>query len=330
MKILVTGASGFIGSHLVRVLIAAGHEVRVLVREFSRLDRLKDLKDSSLEITEGSLEDKDSLIKAVSGIKVIFHLAGQLGKFGLSNEVYYRTHVLSTKNLLEVSLGIPDFKQFIFTSTIGVFGPFRGEFFTESYTHSPTNIYEKTKSEAEKLVLEFIKNGFPATIIRPGLVYGPGDLHVLDIFKAVQNKKFFLIGRGENIIHPVYIDDLISGFLSVLNNSRAIGQSYNICGKETIKLKDFLEIIAKGLNVKLPKLKIPVWFAFLVLYPLVFLSKIFRFDPILTKSRLRFFIDSRASSIVKAQKELAYQPKFAFNEGVRLTIEAQRRKGFLK
>lgn len=328
MNIFITGATGFIGDNLVRSLIGKGHRVKALVRGSSELSR--ELKEMGVIEVRGDLGDKDLLVKTVSDVETVFHLAGVLGKFGIPDEVYFQTHVLGTKNLLEACQKSPRLKQFIFCSTIGVLGPSRKNLLKEDDLYNPTNIYERTKVQAEKAVVSAIKNGFPATIIRPSLVYGPLSIHILQMFKSIQERKFFIIGKGNNLLHPVYINDLIQGFLLVLGNPRAIGRIYHIAGEEAVKLGRFFQVIADNLNVNLPAIKIPVWFASLVLPPLILLAKIFNFQPILTWSRLRFFTENRACSIEKAKEELGYQPKVNLNEGVSLSVREYKKAGYLK
>jgi len=330
MKILITGATGFIGFNLVSVLVEQGHRVRALVRDLGQTDRVDELRKMDVDLIEGDLKNKISLNKAVFDAEVVFHIAGVLGRFGLPDKAYFQTHVEGTKNLLDICFHSTKLKQFIFCSTVGVLGPGKKRIFTEADIYNPSNIYEKTKVEAEKLVVSFIKKGFPATIIRPGLVYGPYDLHILQMFKAIEEKKFFLIGQGKNTLHPVYIKDLIKGFLLVLNNRKAFGQIYNIAGPKIVELRYFFKAMAESMGLKLFRVRIPIWFAFLMLYPIVFLAKLFRFQPILTRSRLRFFIDSRGCSIDKAKKELDYRPRFNLEDGMKLTVDYYREKGYLK
>jgi len=330
MNILITGGTGFIGFNLASILVEQNHQVNVLIRDSSQTDKIDELRKIDINLIKGDLRDKSSLDKAVLDIEVVFHIAGVLGKFGIPDKVYSQVHVEGTKNLLDACFNSTNLKQFVFCSTIGVSGPGKKRVFIETDIYNPSNIYEKTKVEAEKLVFSFSKKGFPITIIRPGLVYGPYDLHVLQIFKAIKKRNFFLIGQGKDTVHPVYIKDLIDGFLLVLNNRKTFGQIYNIAGPRIIELRYFFQVIAKSMDLELPRFKIPVWFAFLMLYPIVFLAKLFRFQPILTKSRLRFFIESRGCSIDKAKKELGYLPKFNLEDGMKLTIDYYKKKGYLR
>lgn len=325
-KIFITGATGFIGYNLAKSMIKKGYQVKALVRSPDKADKLKELK---IEIVKGDLSDKGLLTNAISDAEAVFHLAGTLGGFGIPNEVYFKTHVLGTRNILDVCWNLPNLKQFIFCSTIGVLGPCKDRPFSEKQVYNPTNVYERTKTEAEKLVVDAVKQGLPTTVVRPGLVYGPYDLHVLQMFKAIRNKRFFLIGKGKNTIHPVYIEDLIQGFLLTLNNPKAIGQIYNIAGEKTVESRHFFQVIADNIGAKLPKYRIPIWVAGLVLYPLIFSAKIFRFQPILTKSRLRFFINNRGCSIDKAKRKLGYQPKFSLEQGIKLTAQFYKEKDYL-
>ena len=325
-KILVTGAAGFIGTHLVRALIKEGHQVKALARESDRTDELEAME---VDLIKGDLNNPESLAKAVSGIDAVFHLAGVLGKFGIPKDVYLQTNVEGTKNLLKICLA-SNIKHFIHCSTAGVLGPYRDKPFDESQPYNPTNIYEKTKCQGEILARDYSAKGLPVTVIRPEFAYGPYDQHTLQMFRAIQNKRFFIIGGGQNTLQPTYIDDLIGGFLLCLDNPAAVGQTYTIAGNNPVKLEYFVSVIAENLGVKLPGIKIPVWLAAAAAHVLVFLAGIFKFNPILTKSRLQFFTENRGCLIDKAKKELNYRPKFSVEEGVKKTIKAYRERGYLK
>lgn len=326
-KILVTGASGFIGTNLVRALIKDGRQVRALVRESDRRDELESL---GADLIRGDVSNRESLQRAVYGVDAVFHLAAVLGYFGIPKELFFKTNVEGTKNILEVCLA-QNVKRFIHCSTTGVLGHHRGKSFDESQPYNPTNIYEQTKCQGEILAKDYFTKGLDITIVRPAFVYGPYDRsNTFRIFKAIQDKRFFIIGKGQNILQPTYIDDLVGGFLLCLDNPRAVGQIYTLCGDMPVKLEYFVSLIADNLNVKIPRIKIPVLGAAIAANVLDFLSGIFKFDPILTKSRLQFFTDNHSYLIDKAKKELNYQPKVSVKEGIEKTIKAYKEKGYLK
>ncbi|GAH14262.1 unnamed protein product, partial [marine sediment metagenome] len=151
---------------------------------------------------------------------------------------------------------------FVHCSSAGVLGAIKNPPADESYPYNPSNIYEKTKAEAEKLVLKYHhEQGLPVIIIRPEFVYGPGDMHVLGLFKAIQKKRFFIIGDGNSTLHPTYIDDLIHGLILCMDKQRAIGEIYIIAGERFVTVKELADIIAEELNVSLSKIHIPIWLA---------------------------------------------------------------------
>lgn len=326
-KILVTGASGFIGTNLVGALIKKGYQVRTLIRD---PDRASELKEMGADLIRGDVNNLESLNRGVFGVDAVFHLAATLGYFGIPKELFFKTNVEGTKNILEACLA-NHVKRFIHCSTTGVLGPHRGKSFDESQPYNPTNIYEQTKCQGEIMAKDYLRKGLAVTIIRPAFVYGPHDRHnTFRIFKAIQNKRFFIIGGGQNILQPTYIDDLVEGFLLCLDSPRAIGQTYTLCGDQPVKLEYFISLIADNLNVKVPRIKIPVLVAAIAANVLDALSTIFKFDPILTKGRLQFFTDNHSYSIDKAKKELNYRPKFGVKEGIEKTIKAYKEKGYLK
>jgi len=327
VKALVTGATGFIGGHIVRYLLSSGFRVRALVRNRGRADKLAGM---DIELTYGDVLEVDSLRKCYEGVDLIYSCVGMLGRWGTPEGTYRKVNAEGVRNLLE---NCPDgrIRQFIHISSAGVLGPLRdGVIADESFPYSPSNIYEQTKCEAEKIILALCpKKGIPFTIIRPEFVYGPGDLHVLGLFKAIQRGRFALMGDGESLLHPTYIDDLIHGIHLCTGNRKAMGQIYLITGDRPVKVRELVEIIAGELGVTPPRIKIPPSVAYLGAGIMERVAKLIRFNPPLTKSRVRFFTENRAFSSLKAHVELGYTPQVDLREGVRRTIRWYREAGYL-
>jgi nucleoside-diphosphate-sugar epimerase len=253
-------------------------------------------------------------------VEVVFHVAAQVGKWGVKDDEFYGVNVRGTLNLLEASAraGV---RQFVFLSTPGVQGKgYRAA--PETLPYNPPYIYERTKCEAEKLLLRFSQGrDLAVTIIRPDFVYGPGDSRRLPLYSAIRDKRFRIIGNGKSVIHPTYIDDLIQGINLVTDNAVAFGEIYNIAGSRQITISEYIESIALALNVSLPKLKIPKSLA----VPAALLCEVFARingnEPFITRSKIDFLTVNHGSDISKAQKELNYRPKYEFDEGIRRTIQ---------
>ncbi|MFH1839875.1 MAG: NAD(P)-dependent oxidoreductase [Nanoarchaeota archaeon] len=280
MNIFITGSNGFIGKHLKEAL--KEHNLTLYTRK-----QYGDLSKAKL-----NLEQYD----------IIIHIAGLL--VGNKQE-YINSNIKATKHLFE---NIKEPKQVIHFSTAGVLGPIINNIPSESSNYNPTNLYEQSKTIAEKIALSY-KDKFPLTIIRPEFIYGPEDLHVLQLFKAIKEKKFAYIGSGNNTMYPCYIDDLIEAVKLTINNKEAFGKIFNVGGPRLIKMKEFISTAAKILKVPKPKLHVPKIAAVLA-EPFV---------PMITKTRIQFFTENRGCTINKIM-ELGYKPKVDIQEGITRTV----------
>ena len=318
MKVLVTGGTGFVGGHLVRRLVKKGFDVRALVRKSSNIDNLKKL---DVEIVLGDITDKDSVKKAIKGIEKVFHIGALFRQSGFPDSTFWEINVGGPKNMLEASLenGV---ERFIHCSTVGVLSHISNPPADETYPYSPGDIYQETKTEGEKLALKFFREeGLPGAVIRPAMIYGPGDTRILKLFKLIANRKFIMLGTGKTLAHFVYIDDLIDGFELCAEKSSALGEVYIIAGQEPITLNELVALIAKELNVPVPKLHLPVR-PFQVLGSLCeAICKPFGIEPPIFRRRVDFFTKDRAFDISKARRDLGYHPKMDMVTGISRTIE---------
>lgn len=327
MKALVVGGTGFIGSHIVRDLISKGIQVRILTRNTS----INKGGHKGIELKYGDILDAVSLEGCTRDVDLVFSAFGILGQWGIPEHRYRDINTRGVKNLLERCID-SDIMQFIHISSAGVLGPLpAGIIADESFPFNPSNAYEMSKCEAEQHVLDYGKShGIPFTIIRPEFVYGPGDTHVLGLFKAVKNRQFVLLGNGKSLLHPTYIDDLIKGIGLCTDNAAALGKTYLLAGARPINVQELTEIIAREFEVRSPSLKIPLLLANAASNIFELGAKVLSgFEPPLTKTRLKFFTENRAFSNQKAQAELKYDPKVDLREGVRRTIRWYRDNGYL-
>jgi nucleoside-diphosphate-sugar epimerase len=201
---------------------------------------------------------------------------------------------------------------------------------SEDTPFAPTNPYEATKLEGEQLALKaYQEQGLPVTVVRPGLVYGPGDLHLLGFFVSIKKGLFRAIDGGKALLHPIYIDDLVVALLLCAGRSQAPGHSYNIAGERPVPVRELAAAIAHALGKELPAASIPLWLANLA-------SDIFAITPgirgehaPLTRSRVKFLTNSRIYDISRAKSELGFAPKVALEEGMKLTAAWYSKQHYL-
>ena len=327
MTILVTGATGFLGSALVTALITQQQSVRVLVRDG---EKARQQFGDAVYVVQGEITDVQQVRRAVDGASIIYHLVGRLYHPSVPAALYQHTHVEGTRILLEACRGQQQLQRIVHCSTTGVHGVTGKTAAAEEAPFAPTNPYETTKLEGELLALKAYKEqGLPMSVVRPGLVYGPGDLHLLGFFASIKKGLFRVIDGGKALLHPVYIDDMTAAFLLCAQCPQAIGRSYNIAGQAPVTIRELATAIAHSMERELPAGNIPLWLANLT-------SDIFALTPglqgeraPLTRSRVTFLTNSRVYSIQRAQQELGYAPQMGLEEGMKQTALWYQKHGYL-
>jgi nucleoside-diphosphate-sugar epimerase len=325
-QILVTGGSGFLGANLVRTLAAEGHQVRVLTRSEQSARKIL---PATVDIVEGDVADANACEQSIKGCDVVFHLAAAYQEPGISDQRYHDVHVGGTKNLLNLAR-TEGVSRFVHCSTVGVLSHIENPPADETWPHSPGDVYQETKSEAEKFALEFQqKYSFPLAVARPTPIYGPGDKRLLKLFSMIERGRFIILGDGKVFYHMVYVDDLVRGVRLLAEHPDAIGEVFTIGGAEYCTLNELAEIIAEELGVSPPRIHLPAW-------PVQVLGSIvervcipFKIEPPIYRRRVDFFTKSRAFSIEKARRIVGYEPQVSLREGVRATIQWYRSEGYL-
>lgn len=315
MRFLITGASGFIGKNLIEKLHGK-HYLRALVRKKSNPKDIDFLKKNKVDIHYGDLLDPPTLTGLADNIDVVIHLAGRLGGYISQNELK-KIHIEGTKNLLSVCKT----QKFIYCSSAGVLGPVEGG--NEESTPRPTNAYEKAKLEAENLVRSYPKH----VILRPEFVYGPHDKHVLKLFRAIKEQKFYKIGNGQSMMHPTYVGDLVSSIEAVTNKS-LVNDTFLIAGERPVAVKELYFLVASQLGLSPKNVFIPKIIARLYSTTIAKVLESMGINPILTKSRYDFFTKSRTFSSKRAISTLDYEP-IKLEEGLKRTINWYKKEGLL-
>jgi nucleoside-diphosphate-sugar epimerase len=324
--VLVTGASGFLGRSLVQRLLADGYPTRVLVRTNKKGE---DLAAAGAQVIVGEISDRVALDVALDGAATVYHLAGRLFCPSTSAAVYYRTHVVGTELLLSRCLHASGVRRLVHCSTTGVIGLTGETPADEDAPLRPTNAYEETKAEAEQAVRAASCDGLPVVIVRPGLVYGPGDMHLLGFFRAVLGGRFRPIGPRPVMLHPIYIDDLTEAFLRCGCWPLAVGECFNIAGQAPVSLGELASTIALAGGVRPSSGTIPLWVArtagtFGDLLP----RRLRRYAP-LTRSRVAFLTNSRVYDITKARVLLDFAAPTELATGVARAMRWYYEHGYL-
>lgn len=265
MKCLVTGATGFIGSNLVRALIKNGFSVRALTRENSNSSNLKNL---DIEIHHGDLLDYKSLENALKGCAFLFHAAAHYSFWDVSKDLIYKINVDGTRNILKAALktGI---KKTVYTSTVGCIGIPKnnssGNEDTPIDQSTLSNSYKHSKYLAEKEALRFFENGLPIVIVNPSTPVGPGDVKPTPTGKIIVdflNRKIpAFIDTGLNLID---VRDCALGHILALKKGKP-GERY-ILGNQNLSFRKILLLLEEITGIKAPGLKIPYSVALIAAY----------------------------------------------------------------
>jgi nucleoside-diphosphate-sugar epimerase len=320
--VLITGATGFIGSHLAERLVSEGARVRVMVRDRSKL--LPALRDR-VEVVQGDLQQPDRFDLAVKDCEIVFHVAGWLGKPN-SRTAAYAVGVEATTHLALAarSAGV---RRFIYTSSIAVYGPVMNGVIIDDRAHWLTYLYAEIKSLGERAALETTTENFGVTIIRPAEVYGPRNQSwtVLPVQLAKRGLPV-LIDGGHGLAHPVYIDNMIDAYLAAATCPEAIGQAFTISDGD-IEWRDFFgryAIMAGRQPRSIPSAI--VWLG--ALFAEIG-AKITLQPPTYRRSLIGFVTGRAQYSTAKAQQLLNWSPHVSIDEGLKRTEQWLRTTGII-
>lgn len=325
MKVLVTGATGFVGGHLAHALAAAGHSVRALVRPSQRALRLA---DGGIDLYEGELTKADDVRNAARGCRFIYHLAAAFRNVAHTDTYYWSVNVGGTLNVIAAARA-EGCERLVHCSTGGVHGHIEQPPADETYRFKPGDVYQRTKLEGELAAAAAAAEGAAVSIVRPGAVYGEGDLRFLPLFRAIQQGRFAMVGSGATRLHMVHVDDLVRGLMLAASHPRARGETFLIAGAEAPTLNEIAATVADTLGVHRRLLHVPVWpvYAAAVLCEAVCVR--LGIEPPLHRRRVGFFTHHREFTIEKARRLISYEPRVAVAEGIRRTAAWYAASGLL-
>ncbi len=319
MHILITGAGGFIGSHLVESQLARGHTVCALDISINRIDHLQ--SEDRLTIVQGSITDRSLLAKILEGVDIVYHLASAHLDVSLSDEIYYEVNVNATQMLLELALA-EGVKRVVHCSSVGVIGDVEDPPADETTVCSPTNVYERTKLEGEKVAVDFARNNrLPVVIVRPAWVYGPRCPRTEKLIRTVGKGRFVIFGRAGNWRHPIFIKDMVHG-LEQAAECEVVDEDpvYILASDRPVKISELLNTIAIVQSVNPPFLKFPMWLGKLGGYTVQFLFGLIGKHPPFSRRTIDFYLKNNAYRIDKAKAGLGFHPQYELEDGMRETV----------
>jgi nucleoside-diphosphate-sugar epimerase len=329
MKILITGGTGFIGSRLALLARDEGHEIVVAGQLNSDAERARarELEGAGVLIEQGPLQDSAHARRASEGCEAVIHLAAAQHEANVADDHFFDVNVNGTQTLLDASKAA-GVRRFVYGSTIGVYGDADGQTLDESSPPRPQNVYGRSKLRAEEVV-NSSRGTIEICIVRISETYGPGDFRLLKLFRALNRRRFFIIGSGLNRRQVIHVHDLARGLLLAAVSPAAVGETFVMAGPEIMTTRDMVQQVARALDRPPPRWRAPMW-------PFLTAAVIFErtlsplgINPPLHRRRLDFFRKSFVFSTTKAHDLLGFAPVIPFQKGAIETAKWYQDGGYL-
>ncbi|CAH1442744.1 unnamed protein product [Lactuca virosa] len=336
MKVLVTGASGYLGGRLCHALLRHGHSVRAFVRRTSDLSSLPTLSDGvPLELSYGDVTDYPSLLAACSGCQVVFHAAALVEPWLPDPSKFVSVNVGGLKNVIRAYKETDVIETIIYTSSFFALGSTDGYTADESQMHSAKFFcteYEKSKAIADKIALEASNEGVPIVAVYPGVIYGPGKVTAGNVVARLIVERFNgrlpgYIGHGSDKFSFSHVDDVVDGHILALDKGKT-GERYLLTGENASFMQVF-DIAAAITNTKRPFFNIPLFLINLYGWISVLFCRITGKLPLISPPTVRVLSHEWAYSCEKAKRELGYKPR-SLKEGLEEILPWLKKLGLIK
>jgi nucleoside-diphosphate-sugar epimerase len=318
MKAFVTGATGFVGSHLVDRLLSMNYEVFCLKRKTSNM---RWLEGKNVNLVEGDLFDNNVLGDVIKKVDFVFHVAGVVKS--KNKDGFFKGNVEATKNLIEIANKVnPNLKRFVYISSLAACGPNPDDKpLTEDYIPRPVTTYGISKRAAEKEILKF-RDKLPVTIVRPPAIYGPRDAEILIYFQTYKKGLNSIIGFDKKYLSLVYVEDFVTGIILAAKSEIKSGSIFFISDDGEYNWNEIGVVTSKLLNKKSFKIRIPHF----VVYTVGSFAQMF---SIFSKNAATLNIEKCfditrkkwVCSNEKAKSELGFRPEYNLERGFKKTIE---------
>lgn len=327
MRVLVTGGTGFIGSHLVEALLRENYLVRCLVRSKQKLRWLKDLP---VELYEGDCTHPATLAPAVEDVKWVVHTAGLTN--ANTRQAFMQQNCQGTKNLIDACIRYnPNISRFVFLSSQAAAGPSNGKDpRRDQDPPAPITAYGQSKLDAESLFVS-VKDQIPSTILRPSTVYGPRDLNFLPYLKLADKGVLLDFGRGERTISLCYVDDLVRGILRSMHQELPSGSVYFFADEQPYQWTEFEESIKKAMNLRRTrKLMIPTPLVVIFAWLGQIYGKLTGKPVMINRLRQAEFLHRHwACDTSRLRRDLDFKSKWNLLDGLKTTVTWYGREGWL-
>jgi nucleoside-diphosphate-sugar epimerase len=330
-RLLVTGAAGFIGGALLRRLASYGCEVTGTAWHPHEVEALR-AEGFAAEVLD--LASDAPFDRVVEGVDIVFHIAAMFQETEYDEAMYLKVNSDGALKLCKAAAAA-GVERFVHCSTVGVHGHVQEIPCKETSPFNPMDEYHRTKLAGELAILDFARtlpeDGMVVTVDRPAMVYGPGDMRMLKLFKLVLDGKFVMVGDGQTLAHLGYIEDQVTSFLdcAVAPREEVHLEVFNIASDDPLTLETLVRIIAEKGDVQVPTRKVPLGPVLAAGRLCEILWAPFPARPPLSRRRVGFFTHNRAFDLSKAQEKIGYVSKWAHEDGVARTIDWYRAQGLV-
>ncbi|HEX6984727.1 MAG TPA: NAD-dependent epimerase/dehydratase family protein [Planctomycetaceae bacterium] len=327
--VLVTGATGLVGSHVAERMRQLGVPTRAIARPSADTSLLKSW---GVEVVPGDMTDAASLAAATKGVTVVVHCAAKVGDWGPVDD-YRRVNVEGLRSLLDAAQAAGTLKRFVHISSLGVYEArdHHGTDETTPPSFDGIDGYTRTKAESEKLVLDRVREtALPAVVLRPGFIYGPRDRTVLPrILSRLRDGSFKFLGSGEQLLNNTYVGNVVEAVLLAIRRDDAVGEVFNVTDGTLVTKRQFANGIARRAGLPEPTKAVPLPVAKTAAKVLEAVYRAIgkKEAPLPSMATVKFLGLNLDYSIDKARNRLGYDPKVSFDEGMDRTFEWLRSQG---
>ncbi len=326
MKALVTGATGFIGSHLVEALIHQGVQVRCLVRNKRHLGWVKDFP---VEFVVGNCQERNSLGEGVKDVDQVFHLAGAIA--AVKEKTYFEVNALGTENLVQACIeNNTRLKKFIYLSSQAAAGPCRsGGKKKESDPCEPVSPYGKSKLLGEQLALSH-SHELPLLILRPCAVYGPRDKGFYALFKCLSKSIKPCLADHDQHVSMCYVQDLVRAILLAAETQTENGEIFFLSDGQDYRMEEIGDIFAQAMEISALQLRLPKQMLFGMAFFAECFSRVSGKPSIMSRGKVEEMIRKNwLCDITKARTLLGFEPRISLARGAELTVAWYKKENWL-
>lgn len=328
---LVTGAGGFIGGALLKRLREVGANVLGTTLTEAECDAAR---SKGARATVFDLRNTAEAPALLEGVEYVFNVAAMFNETEASERDYFDVNEVATLAFAQAAYeaGV---KRFVHVSTVGVHGDVMEIPATEESPFNPMDRYHRSKLAGELAVLTMARDlgeeEMVITVNRPAMVYGPGDMRQLKLFKLIARENFVMIGDGRTLAHFGYIDDQVDSLLlsAVAPREAVHAEAFNIASGNPISLNEAVKVIAKALDMEPPETRLPLGPVMMLATMIELLCKPFGIRPPLSRRRVGFFTHNRAFDLSKAKERMHYESRVELPQGARETVRWYRERKLL-